>query len=154
MKSIHFSARICGFLFLILALIFLVTSSQLSAQNSGDIEGEIEIWTAPALWGNGSFLIPIHIDTQGIAVGMDAGTEITNFSLITSCGNVEFGDVIDGSAASRYLTATLETQLECEKITIVRATGKLDGMITFDLTRNIVISDKKPIPLEIFKDQK
>ena len=138
--------NITSSLFVIFFMLF--STNILIAQNS-DIEGAIEIWTLPETWGNGYLNIPINLDTQGIWFGMGDTAEITEFTLITSCGTVEFEGVIDASEATRYKEAVLSTQLECPKITIMRATGKLDGMVLTDLTSNIAIADIKPIPLEI-----
>jgi hypothetical protein len=133
---------------LILFVSFLGTTG-LKAQNNANIQGSLDVWTSPIMWAGSYEIIPITIDTQGIKAEMTDVTEISNFTLTTSCGEVEFDDNIDGTDSTRYITASLSTQLECSKLTIMRATGKLDGAVVVDMTKNISVSDNKPVPIEL-----
>jgi hypothetical protein len=133
-----------------MTIFILLFAANALAQQGDNLQGQIEIWNGKAIFGPVT-AIPFSLDAQGIQMSL-TDDALTDIVISTSCGDIIFEGEIDGSDASRFQEGMLLTELECEKITIVRATGKLAGM-TINLLGNLYISEEKPIPLELLNSQ-
>jgi hypothetical protein len=124
----------------------LLFPTVLQAQQDDEITGGITIWNNPSIFANRGYVVyPFMADTLGINI--PGGESLTNFTITTNCGDLNFDGDITGSEGGRYLEGSIVTDLACDKIIIVRATAKM-GSMTVDLTNILSISDSKPEPLE------
>ena len=75
---------------------------------------------------------------------------VSGLTLVITCGEVKFPEdfEIDGSWASRYGTADLVTDYDCEKISIISAYG-VQNEKTVNLINHIEVIENKPVPMEI-----
>jgi hypothetical protein len=134
--------------FILLAFFNLLYSIQAQAVNN--LTGTIEIWNNRALYANrGYFFYPILVDMLDFANNLDDSKQLTEFKVMTSCGEAKFEETFDGSMSSRYGESYFSSD-DCDKIVVISAQGKIDGK-NIDLSKFIVISNTKAIPIEIAK---
>jgi hypothetical protein len=132
---------------LIIILIFFMPLN-LNAQELDEYVGTIGIWNRGTFYGRGTTIINIMVDVdQKLLSGENP---MTNLTIITSCGEIQFDTEFNGSLSTRYAETMLETQLDCDNIIIIRARAKIGGA-PVDLTQNLEITPAEILPMEIIR---
>jgi hypothetical protein len=133
---------------LVTTIFLFFMTLNLKAQELDEYVGTIGIWNRGALYSRGFTVINIMVDVDQRS-GL-AKENMTDLVIITSCGEINFDSVFDGSLAARYAEGFLFSQLDCDNIIIIRAQAKIGG-VAVDLTQNLELTPAEILPMEIIR---
>ena len=107
----------------------------------------LEIWHSNEMFANqGLTAYEFTVDTRDFWAA--PGERMTELTIATNYGPIEFKDEFDGSEATRFGTGFLYSDEDIEMFIVTGATAKIDGKVQ-DLSSNIGTRDFKPIPIRI-----
>lgn len=135
----------------LVAIVGLLIASTCWAENKSDCNGEIEIWSSNLLWANGGqFAYVFTIDSMGFIFGCHSqlGT-LSDITVTTNLGSIEFEDEIDGSDARRYLSGYLYSSEDITKLVIQKVSAKNEDGQILDITNMFTPRDFKPVSIQM-----
>ena len=107
----------------------------------------LEIWHSNEMPANqGLISYQFTVDTINF-LSVD-GQEMTELTIETNYGPIEFESVFDGSTATRFGRGYLYSDEDIEMFVVTGGTAKINGRVQ-DLSSNIEISEFRPIPMRL-----